>query len=165
MLDIVYGYFWDCWLVSGLEVLRKTTAGESHWCIGKYHKLDLRICSIFICTFLCLIVDCCSDEEHENSCTSVLSLLSTVSEDLPQISLAIYVAWNTSHVISWVQIGKALYGIIEPCIRAGNIFTEIDKKVYNRNSDIECMKKCEMLLCYLLCLCGVILFFSILSSK
>ena len=92
---------------------------------------------IFICTFLCLIVDCCSDEEHENSCTSVLSLLSTVSEDLPQISLAIYVAWNTSHVISWVQIGKALYGIIEPWIRAGNILTEIDKKVYNRNSDIE----------------------------
>ena len=120
---------------------------------------------IYICTILSLFVDCCRDEEHENSCTSALSFLSTVSEDLPQTVCAIIVAWSTSHVISWVQIVKALYEIIEPWIRAGNILTEIDKKVYNRNSDIECMKKCEMLLCYLLCLCGVILFFNILSSK
>lgn len=115
---------------------------------------------IYICTLICLFVDCCSDEEHENSYTSVLSLLSTVSEDLPQISLAIYVAWSTSHVISWVQIVKALYGVIELCICAGNIFREIDKKLYNPNSDIECIKICDMLLCLLLSFGGVIIFFS-----
>lgn len=120
---------------------------------------------IYICTLVCLFVDCCSDDERENSYTSALSFLSSLSEDYPQIGLAFVVALNTSHIISWVQIGKALYGIIEPCIRARNILTEIKKKVYNRNSYIKCMKICHMLTCLSLSLCGVLLFFSILLSK
>lgn len=120
---------------------------------------------IYICTILSLFVDCCSDEEHENSCTSALSFLSTVSEDLPQTFCAIIVAWRTSHVISWVQIVKALYGIIEPLIRARNIFTEIEKKVYGRNSVTERIKGFDMACSVLLCVGGAILFVIILMSK
>ena len=82
---------------------------------------------LYFITVISLCVDCCGDEDEENSCTTYLSLLSTFSEDLPQTALAIIVAGSTSHLISKVQIAKAVYGVIEPLICSISICKERGK--------------------------------------
>lgn len=146
------------------KLQQESLTGVSENTINWIYGIAVWATVIYICTLLSLVVDCFSDEEHENCCTSALSLLSTVSEDLPQTVCAIMVSWSTSHLISRVQIVKALYGIIEPCLRARNISTKIEKRVYGRNSVVELMKVCDMA-CSVLCVGGAILFVIILMSK
>ena len=81
----------------------------------------------YFITVVSLCFDCCGDEDEENPCTSYLSLLSTCTEDSRQIALAIFVAGSTSHLISKVQIVKAVHGVIEPPIRSILICKEGEK--------------------------------------
>jgi hypothetical protein len=74
---------------------------------------------LFLGTVLNKCVTVCDDrfEEEDDTCGTVLSLLSTVFEDLPQIILALIVASTTTGLLSPIQIVKAVYGIIEPLIQ------------------------------------------------
>lgn len=122
---------------------------------------------LYFSTFVSLCYDLCNDEDKENECSPCLSLLSTVTEDFPQIILAIAVAGHTTHLISWVQIAKAVYGFIEPLIRAANLSTEREnsKKTFNTAShDYECQKFLDMIFCFVLCLCSALLFIILLFN-
>lgn len=77
---------------------------------------------LFMCTFIYKFYGICNSNDYERieengKCASVLSLMSTLFEDFPQIILALYVAFNTEDLLSPVQIAKACYGIIEPTIQ------------------------------------------------
>lgn len=116
---------------------------------------------LYAFTLVSLCYDLCNDEDTENPCSPWLSLLSTVTEDFPQIILAIAVAGHTTHLISWVQIAKAVYGIFEPYIRAIKLIDESEnnKKTFNTAShDYECPKSIDMFFCFVLCVCSVLLF-------
>lgn len=105
---------------------------------------------LYLLTLAILCVDLCDD--NENPCYPWLSLLSTVTEDLPQIIFAIAVACHTKRLISWVQIAKAVYGTFEPLMRAANLFTkrEKSKKTFNTASHA-----CDMFFCFVLCACSL----------
>ena len=66
-----------------------------------------------ICSF------CCEDddEEEDDRLAVGLSLSSTIIEDLPQLFFAIAVALTVEELLSPVQIGKAVYAIVEPCVK------------------------------------------------
>lgn len=120
---------------------------------------------LYLLTFFSLCCDLCSDEDEENPCSPSLSLLSAVTEDFPQIILAIFVASHSTHLISWVQIAKATYGFVEPLIRADRLYREREKskKTFSTGShDYKCQKFCDMIFCSMLCVCSVALFFVIL---
>lgn len=102
------------------------------------------------------LFDLCSNKNHENICTTILSCLSSTTEDFPQIIFAIDVATKTSQIITPVQIFKALYGIIEPFIRSRNIFIErMLKETQYQNSVTEFMKFFDMIFSFIICLCGL----------
>lgn len=116
---------------------------------------------LYFLTVVSLCCDLCNDEDKENPCSPSLSLLSTVTEDFPQIILAIVVARHTTHLISLVQIAKAVYGLIEPFIRAVKISAEREnskKKFSTESHDYECQKFFDMIFCILLCVCSFALF-------
>ena len=114
---------------------------------------------LYLITVISLCIDCCGDEDEENSCTTYLSLLSTCTEDLPQIVLAIIVAGSTTHLISKVQIAKAVYGIIEPLIRSISICRERgDNRNMRRDSGVECAKFFDMCISFMMCLSALGLF-------
>lgn len=73
---------------------------------------------LYILTIISLFCDSHNDDDDEEcSCIVSFSLLSTVTEDLPQIVLAINVAHHMTHLISGIQILKAMYGVIKPIVR------------------------------------------------
>lgn len=75
---------------------------------------------LYVLTIISLLRNSRNDVDEEHPC---LSLLSTVTEDLPQTVLAIYVASSMKHLISLgVQILKASYGMIERVIRIIKIY-------------------------------------------
>ena len=58
------------------------------------------------------------DQEEENgTCAVTLSWMTLLFEDLPQIILALIVAFQTKDLLAPVQIAKAGYGILEPIIQ------------------------------------------------
>lgn len=123
---------------------------ERHWILG----FAIWGTILYIFTFVSLCCDLCNDEDKENPCSPWLSLLSTVTEDFPQIILAIAVAGHTTRLISWVQIAKAVYGIFEPYVRATKLIAEREnnKKTFNTAShDYECQKFFDMIFCFGLC--------------
>lgn len=130
---------------------------ERHWVLG----FAIWGTILYVFTFVSLCCDLCNDEDEENPCSPSLSLLSTVTEDFPQIILAIVVARHTAHLISLVQIAKAAYGFIEPLIRAVKISAEREKskkKFSTESHNYECQKFFDMIFCILLCVCSVALF-------
>lgn len=134
---------------------------ERHWVLG----FAIWGTILYVFTFVSLCCDLCNDVDKENPCSPSLSLLSTVTEDFPQIILAIAVAGHTTHLISWVQIAKAVYGFIEPFIRATKLSTEREKskKTFNTAShDNECEKFFDMIFCIVLCVFSVALFIILL---
>ncbi|XP_061195717.1 uncharacterized protein LOC133203938 [Saccostrea echinata] len=117
---------------------------------------------LFVFTFISQSCDACSDDEEENPCTPTLSLVSTALEDFPQIILAIIVAMHTSELISWIQISKALYGIIEPAIRITVILEERENSRQNfRESPYLCAKHCDMCISGIILMCSIALLFEL----
>ena len=111
---------------------------------------------LYICTFLSFLFDLCSNKNRENICTTILSCLSSTTEDFPQIIFAIVVATKTSQIITPVQHFKALYGIIEPFIRSRNIYIErMLNKTHYQNRETEFMKFWDMIFSFFTCLCCV----------
>lgn len=108
---------------------------------------------------LCIV---CGNNDDENACT--LSLLSTITEDFPQIILAIVLA---THLISFVQFVKAVFGIFDPFIRAVNLFNDRkkSKKSFRKMSnDYDKITFCDMASCCVLCLCSIYLLKSLHNS-
>ena len=136
----------------------------SHSDINKIAKVGILFFAVwgtilYFITVISLCVDYCCNEEEENPCTSYFLLLSTCTEDSPQIALAIIVAGSTSHLISKVQIAKAVYGVIEPLIRSISICKERgDNRKMRRDSDVECAKFFDMCISFMLCLSALGLF-------
>lgn len=113
---------------------------------------------LYLFTLASLCLDCCIDDDEENPLTTFLSCLSTMTEDFPQIVLAIVVACRTTHLISWVQIAKAVYGVIEPFLRFSKISNDIDRSRQSFRTAFpcyECLKSFDMFFCFLLCACSV----------
>lgn len=83
-------------------------------------------------------------QDEENSTSAVtLSLMSTLLEDLPQIILALIVAFNTDKLISPVQIVKACYGIAEPILQFiinAIQYCQMKKNTWNSNG---CSMRCK----------------------
>ena len=136
---------------------------SSHTDINKIAK-DVILCFavwgtiLYIITFISLCIDIRGNKNEENPCTTYLPLLSTCTEDLPQLVLAIIVAGSSSHLISKVQIAKAAYGIIEHLIRFILIFIEIGNRKKYRNSDVDVAKFFDMCISFILCLFALGLF-------
>lgn len=115
---------------------------------------------LYIMTLFSLCFTCCNDDDEENPCATFLSCLSTMTEDFPQIVLAIVVAWRTTHLISWVQIAKAIYGVTEPFLRFINISDDIDRSRQSFRTSFpcyECLTFFDMCFCCVLCACSVFL--------
>lgn len=100
-----------------------------------------------------------------DSCTTSLSLLSTVSEDLPQTCLALYLASRMNHLISCVQIRKAIYGFIEPIIR----IIKISNDSMNENDTSQspsqhtkCQKCTDITFSAILCVSSFVLFMCVM---
>lgn len=115
-------------------------------------------------TFLYFLTLCfvCGNNDDENART--LSLLSTITEDFPQIILAIVLA---THLISFVQIAKAVFGILDPLIRGVNLFNDRkkSKKSFRKLShDYDKITFCDMISCCVLCLCSIYLLKSLHNS-
>lgn len=117
---------------------------------------------LYIMTLFNLCFVCCNDDDEENPCSTFLSCLSTMTEDLPQIVLAISVARNAKKLISWVQIAKAVYGVIEPLLRLKKIGNDIDRRRQSFRATFpcyECLKFLDASSCMLLCFLSVVDFF------
>lgn len=117
---------------------------------------------LFLCTVITKIaIICHNDYDEENdTCTAVLSLLSTVFEDFPQIILALFVAFNTKDLLSPVQIAKAVYGIIEPIIQItlnAREYSKLKKKMWDDNTCLKGCKITEILASVVIIICSVIL--------
>lgn len=123
--------------------------GVSIWGIFLYF---MTLCS------LCFV--CCTDDNEETLCSTFLSCLSSMTEDLPQIFLAISVARNTKKLISWVQIAKAVYGVIEPLLRLKKIGNDVDRSRQSFRATFPCYKCLKFLdasSCILLLFSSVVL--------
>ena len=77
---------------------------------------------LFLSTVVTKFVGICNsdddDQEEENgTCAVTLSWMTLLFEDLPQIILALIVAFQTKDLLAPVQIVKAVYGILEPIIQ------------------------------------------------
>lgn len=117
---------------------------------------------LYIMILINLCFACCNDDDEENPCATFLSCLSTMTEDLPQIVLAISVARKAKKLISWVQIAKAVYGVIEPLLRLKKIGNDIDRRRQSFKATFpcyECLKFLDASSCMLLCFLSVVDFF------
>lgn len=94
------------------------------------------------------------------------SLLSTVTEDLPQIVLAINVAHHMTHLISVIQILKAMYGVIEPIVRITKISNDMDEKnMTNKHASTKCQKLFDGAFTFILCLSSCVLCILVFNLK
>lgn len=127
---------------------------------------------LFLFTIITKFIGICDsdddDQDEENgTCAVTLSLMSTLLEDLPQIILALIVAFNTKELISPVQIVKAVYGIGEPIIQLilyACQYRRMKKNFWNSN---ECGMSCkifEMILSCILIICSIILLIKLVSD-
>lgn len=136
----------------------------NHWILG----FAIWETVLYILTIVFLCCDLCNGDDEEHPCSASLSLLSTVTEDMPQIVLAIIVASHTTHLISVVQILKAVYGIIEPLVRTIKLSCDRkhSKKTFkNPSHDNECQKFLDMLCSSILCVCSFALFLMVLAIR
>lgn len=128
------------------ESTKQWILGVSRWGIFLYIMTLLRLCSA-----------CCNDDDEENPCATFLSCLSTMTEDFPQIVLAMSVARHTTQLISWVQIAKAVYGVFEPFLRLNNISNDIARSRQSFRTSFpcyECLNFFDMCFCCVLCACS-----------
>lgn len=124
-------------------------------------------CGIFVypLTLLSLCCDLIRDDDNENPCSPALSLVSTITKDIPQAVVAIVVACLTTNLSFGVQFLKSLLGIIVPFIRVIKIFYDFEqrKKIFRTASDnYECMKFFEEVFCYILLSCSFVQFIVLL---
>lgn len=95
---------------------------------------------LYIMTLVSFCLTCCNDDDKENPCLTFLSCLATMTEDFPQIVLAISVAHHTTctQLISFVQIAKAVNGVIDPFLRFNNISNDIDRRRQSFKTSFPC---------------------------
>jgi hypothetical protein len=147
---------WDFYIeIKDLDII----AEEIIYCILSFAIVGSLL---FLCTFINKCVTVCDDgyDEEDDTCGTVLSLLSTVIEDLPQIILALIVAFNTKDLLSPVQIVKAVYGIVEPAIQIILNWREYSKLTKNIWSDNTCFKGCkitEIVVNVIIIICSIVL--------
>lgn len=113
---------------------------------------------VCLLTLLSLCCDLRRDDDNENLCSLVLSLLSTLIKDIPQTVFVIVVACLTTHLLSWVQILKSLHGIIVPLIRSVKILDDLEQRRRTASDDYKCLKWFERVFCCILSTCSVFLF-------
>lgn len=109
---------------------------------NKHHILGFTIWEtmLYVLTIISLFCDSHNDFDAEHSCMASFSLMSTVTEDLPQTFLAINVARRLTHLISCIDILKAMNGVIEPIIRITNISKDmIEKNITNIHACTKCL--------------------------
>lgn len=124
---------------------------------------------LFLCTIITKFIGICDsdddDQEEENgTCAVTLSFMSTLLEDLPQIILALIVAFNTKDLISPVQIVKACYGIAEPIIQLILYACQYRRMKKNSNGCGMVCKIFEMLFGCILIICSIILLIKLVSD-
>lgn len=104
-----------------------------------------------------------NDDDEEHPYMVSLSLLSSVTEDLPQTVLAINVVRHMAHLISGIQILKAMYGVKEPVIRTKKISNDPNEEnMTNKHACTKCLKWFDMAFSVILCLFSCVLFFFLL---
>lgn len=130
------------------------------------HILGFAMCGtmLYVLTIISLLRNSRNDVDEEHPC---LSLLSTVTEDLPRTLLAINVAINMKHFISGIQIIKAIYGSIEPIIRIIKIVYDgmNEKNTTHQNTCTKCLKWWDVAFSVILCLCSIGLIMSVMLIK
>lgn len=127
---------------------------------------------LFMCTFIYKFYGMCNSNDNERkeengTCASVLSLMSTLFEDLPQIILALYVAFHTKDLLSRVQIAKACYGIAEPIfwlIFYACHYHRIKNNSGDRITFSMVCKVTEIVLSCVLIICSLVLLIDLLST-
>lgn len=110
---------------------------------NKHHTLGFTFWEtmLYVLTIISLFCGSHNDFDAEHSCMASFSLLSTVTEDLPQTFLAINVARRLTHLISGIDKLKAINGVIEPIIRITNISKDmIEKNITNIHACTKCLK-------------------------
>lgn len=109
---------------------------------NKHHTLGFTFWEtmLYVLTIISLFCGSHNDFDAEHSCMASFSLLSTVTEDLPQTFLAINVARRLTHLISGIDKLKAINGVIEPIIRITNISKDmIEKNITNIHACTKCL--------------------------
>lgn len=141
----------------------------------KYSILGFAIFGTFLflltvftkCFGICNSDDDDQDEE-DGACAVRLSVISTLFEDLPQIILALIVAFRTKDLISPVQIVKAGYGIGEPIIQLIICvcqYCRMNRNTWDKNTCRMSSKIFEMFLSCVLIICSSILMYDLISDK
>lgn len=122
---------------------------------------------LYILTIISLFCDSHNDDDDEEcSCIVSFSLLSTVTEDLPQIVLAINVAHHMTHLISVIQILKAMYGVNEPIVRITKISNDMNEKnMTNKHASTKCQKLFDWAFSLILCLSSCVLCILVFNLK
>lgn len=128
---------------------------------------------LFLCTIITKFIGICDSDdddqdEEDGACAVTLSLMSTLLEDLPQIILALIVAFRTKDLISPVQIVKAGYGIGEPIIQLIICvcqYCRMNRNIWDKNTCRMSSKIFEMFLSCVLIICSSILMYDLISDK
>lgn len=89
---------------------------------------------LYVITIIFLFCDSHNDDDEEHPYMVSLSLLSSVTEDLPQTVLAINVVRHMTHLISGIQILKAMYGVKEPVIRTKKNIKRPERGKYDKQA-------------------------------
>lgn len=124
---------------------------------------------IFLPTLLSLCCDLIRYDDNENPCSLVLSLVSTITKDIPQVGVSLVVACHKTTLSTGVQFLKSLHGIIVHFIRGIKILNDFGqrKKTFSTAfDDYECMKFFEGVFCFISFICSVaLLIVLLLPSK
>lgn len=158
----------------GLGVLHRNQRNRQN---RKWYKIQHSwICYfgtiLFMCTFIYKFYGIGNSNDYERiedngKCASVLSLMSTLFEDFPQIILALYVAFNTEDLLSRAQIPKACYGIIEPTIQLIFYACQYRRMRNDTGGRINFSMVCkvtEIVLSCVLIICSLVLLIDLLST-
>lgn len=163
-----------------LELIDLVLDWEFYYEISKTNEVNYKVQTSILAfavvgsvLFILIVVNkislfCCNEygnDEEENAFSVGLSILSTVVEDLPQIVLAIIVAWTTKELVSPVQIAKAVYAIVEPFIQIVLNAVEIRnmKKKYKQNNGRKICKVIEIIISIILMLCSITLLINLVK--
>lgn len=121
---------------------------------------------LYVLTIIFLFCDSQNDDDEECSCIVFFSLLSTVTEDLLQIVLAINVAHHMTHLISGIQILKAMYGVNKPIVRITKISNDMNEKnMTNKHACTKYQKLFDGVFSLILCLCSCVLFILVMLIR
>lgn len=103
---------------------------------------------VYLLTLLSLCCDLKRDEDNENPCSPVLSLVSSITKDIPQVVFAVVVAIFTRKVSFGVQFLKFLLEFISHIIRFVQIrydFKQREETSRTASANYECLTVFEFI--------------------